>query len=458
MQKRHTLDMTQGSITRLLISFSVPLMLNKILDICYNVADKAMLGKFVGDNAMAAAGVTNAPFNLLYNLIAGFALGALVCCGNYLGARDQKGLRKCMHTSLVVGMLLGIVVMVLGLIFSRPLLELVQTPPELMENALVYFRIRFAYTSFLVCSAFESNSMIAHGDSKRLTLVNSVGGLANVGLNYLFLKVIPIGVAGVALATFLSHLLVFLWKTVWLLDPKGEYRLQFSQLRVDRKHAKNVLGVGIPNGLSNTMFSISNMLLQSSVNSFGALYITANTCADSVADFINIAYAGFPSACVAAVSQCYGAHNFDRIKQVIKKSFWIMEVGVVALDVVVILFARPLLGLFTKTPEVVDAGIYKLSFYCIGYLVYTFMQVYMSGLKGIKKSMLAMIANGVGVCLPRILWVAFVMPKVHDPNMLYAIYPISWIIASVALGIAFEKTYRSLSRKYGEDLQLSEAR
>lgn len=446
MKKRNTLDMTQGSITPLLIRFSIPLILNKVLDICYNMADKAMLGRFVGDDAMAAAGVTNAPFNLLYNLIAGFALGALVCCGNYLGARDQKGLSKCMHTSLAVGVLLGVVLMVLGLVFSRPLLVLVQTPPELLEDALVYFRIRFAYTCFLVCSTFESNIMIAHGDSKRITLANSVGGITNVVLNFVFLKIFSLGVAGVALATFLSHLLVFIWKTVWLFDQKGEYRLRFSQLRVDAVHAKNVLGVGIPNGLNSTMFSISNILLQSSVNSFGPLYITANTCADAVADFVNIAYAGFPSACVAAVSQCYGARNFARMKQVMKKSFLLMQTGIVVLDVVVMLFARPLLGLFTKTPEVVDAGIYKLTFYCIGYLVYTFLQVYMAGLKGIKKSMLSLIANGVGVCLPRILWVALVMPHFHDPNMLYAIYPISWLIASITLGIAFHTSYRKLSK------------
>lgn len=447
MSKRNTLDMTQGSISKLLILFSIPLILNKILDICYGLADKVMLGQFVGDNAMAAAGVTNTPFGLFFNLFAGFSMGVLVCCGNYLGARDRKSLEECMHTSIVVSLLLGLFVTVAGLLLSRPLLELVKVPAELMEDALVYFRIRFTSTLFLICSNYESNIMIAHGDTQRLTMTNAVSGVANVALNYVFLKIIPLGVAGVALATLLSGLIAFVWKTVLLFWPKGTYCMRFSKIRLHMSYAKQMLSIGIPNGLSNTMFSISNMLLQSTVNSFGSLYITANTCADSVADLANLAFSGFPSACVAAVSQCHGAHNFPRIKQVISRSIVIMQVITVVTGVLVMCFARPLLGLFTKTPAVVEAGIPKLTFYCIGYVAYVFLQVYLSGLKGFKKSGAAFVCNAVGVCLPRVLWVLLVMPKFHDPNILYAIYPISWIITAVILGIAYYRSYNKLRRE-----------
>lgn len=439
--------MTQGPLTKKLILFSIPLILNKLLDICYNLADKIMLGHFVGDNAMGAAGLTNTPFNLFFTLFAGFSMGVLVCCGNYLGARNRKGLEDCMHTSLVVSVLLGIFVTVAGILASRPLLEAMRVPEELMEDSLLYFRIRFLSTLFLICSNFQSNIMIAHGDTRRLTIYNAISGLANVALNYFFLRIIPLGVAGVALATLLSSLLCFIWKTIVLFSPKENYKLRFRALRIHKNHARQILAVGIPNGLSNTMFNISNMLLQSTVNSFGSVYITGNVCADSVADFINIAFNGFPSACVAAISQCHGAHNFQRMKQVIRKTNLLCFLGISVLTVPVMLLRRQLLGLFTDNPAVIDAAIPKLVYYAVGYFVYIFMQTYMSGLKGLKKSGVAFAGNALGVCIPRILWVMLIMPVFHDPNILYMIYPISWGITTVLLGIAYRHYYKQLRRR-----------
>lgn len=447
MKARKTLDMTQGSITKQLFLFSIPLILNKLLDICYNLADKMMLGQFVGDNAMGAAGVTNTPFSLFFNLFAGFSMGVLVCCGNFLGARNRKGLEDCMHTSLVVSALLGVFVTAVGILTSRPLLEAMDVPAELMEDALVYFRIRFLSTLFLICSNFESNIMIAHGDTRRLTLYNAVSGIANVALNYFFLRIVPMGVAGVALATLLSSLFCFVWKTVVLFSPRDNYKMRFRALRIHKTHARQILAVGIPNGMSNTMFSISNMLLQSTVNSFGSVYITGNTCADAVADFINIAFQGFPSACVAAISQCHGAHNFGRMKQVIRKTYLICFLGVAALTVPVLLLRKQLLGLFTDSTAVIDAAIPKVFYYAIGYFVYVFMTTYMSGLKGLKKSGIAFGINAAGVCIPRILWVMFIMPIFHDPNILYMIYPISWAITTVLAGIVYHYFYNKLRRK-----------
>ena len=278
-------------------------------------------------------------------------------------------------------------------------------------------------------------------------MYNAVSGAANVALNYFFLRIVPLGVAGVALATLLSSLLCFVWKTVVLFSPKDNYKMRFRALRIHKKHARQILAIGIPNGMSNTMFSISNMLLQSTVNSFGALYITGNTCADAVADFINIAFQGFPSACVAAISQCHGAHNFGRMRQVIRKTNLICILGVAALTVPVLLLRRPLLGLFTDSQTVIDAAIPKLIYYAAGYFVYVFMQTYMSGLKGLKKSGIAFGINAAGVCVPRILWVMFVMPVFHDPSILYMIYPISWAITTVLVGIAYHYHYNKLRRK-----------
>jgi Na+-driven multidrug efflux pump len=334
---------------------------------------------------------------------------------------------------------------VLGLLLSRPLLVVMGVPEMLMADALVYFNIRFLSTLFTICSAFETNIMIAHGDTRRITLFSGISGFVNVVLNYVFLRVIPLGVAGVALATLISELLHFVCKTRLLFSANGEYQLRFDRLRLHKDHARQILAIGIPNGLSNSMFSFSNMLLQSTVNSFGPVYITANSCADSVADIVSTAYTGFPSACLAAVSQCHGARDYPRIRQVIRRSFVVIESLIVILGIVVMVFARQILGLFTSTPAVVDAALPKVFFYLTGYLIHTFMQVYMAGLKGLKRSGKSFAINAIGVCIPRVLWVMFVMPVFPNPSILYAIYPISWLIASVPMGIAFHRTYRKLA-------------
>lgn len=444
MKKRNALDMTQGSIVKQLLLFSFPLMLNSILQDCYNMADRMMLGKFLGDNAMAAAGVASAPCSLYFRLFSGFALGVLVCCGNYLGAKDQRKLDSLMHTALVIGFALGVFVTIVGLLLSRPLLQLIGVPQEILGEALVYFRIRFLSTLYSICSAFMVNIMTAFGDTKRTTFFSSIAGLSNVLLNYVFLQLIPLGIAGVAWATFLSGLLNFILRGIVLFSPKEQYQMRFSKLCLEKTHAKQILSIGIPNGLNQSMFSVSNMLLQSAVNSFGALYITANTCADQVAAFASIPIDCLPSACTTAISQCHGAHNWDRMKQIMRKGLLVCEAIVAVSGILTLLLARPLLGLFTDTQAVVDAAIPKVTFYCFGYLIHAVQLLFQAGLKGLKKTGTSFAMNALGVCLPRALWALLVMPVLRDPNVLYAIYPISWAIAAIMMVIAYYRNYNKL--------------
>lgn len=445
--KKHSVDLTTGPVARRLLLFSLPLMINNVINLLYGVADKAMLGRYVGTEAMAAASVTNSPFNMIYNLLAGIALGALVCCGNYLGANDRKNLRRCMHTALTTGLLLGLLLLAVGMPLSRSLLVLVGTPKKLLEDALIYFRIRFAGCPVTMLNVFAANIMNAHGDTKRITLFGICSGLLNMVLNYVFLLVIKLGVAGVALATLLSNVVNLTCKLVVLFSRKGEYRLRLQELMPDLHQMGRILAVGIPNGLNTTVFSFSNVLLQSSVNSFGTVVIAGNSAADSVAGIASIGYNGIPAAAIAAVSQCRGARDYKRIKQVMRKSLLLCHIAVDTMCLICMVFSRQLMGIFTDSAQVVDAGIFKMWFYCGGYFIHNFGQVYVAGIKALGKSVRSFLANVISVCVPRILWVIFIVPLMSTPAMLYMIYPISWLISAVALGITYHSCYKELVSK-----------
>lgn len=444
--KSHSIDLTTGPVVRKLLAFALPLMVNNAVNLLYGIADKAMLGRYVGTDAMAAASVTNSPFNLIYNLFAGIALGALVCCGNYVGANDRSNLRKCMHTTLSTGLLLGLLVLAVGMPLSHPILTAVDTPPEVLRDALLYFRIRFAGVPFTMLNAFAANIMTAHGDTKRITLFGICSGLLNVLLNFIFLLVIRLGVVGVALATLLSNLANLICKLVVLFSSKGEYQLRITELLPDFGHMKKILAVGIPNGLNSTVFSFSNVLLQSTVNSFGTTVIAANSAADSVAAIASIAYSGIPAATVAAISQCHGAKEFPRMKEIVKKSLLVCHILVDLMCALCLFFAKPLLGVFTESTAVVEAGVYKLAFYCGGYFIHNFGQIYGAATRGLHRSAAAFLVNVFSVCVPRVLWVLFVVPLMPTPNMLYLIYPISWLISAIFLGVAYHRCYRKCLR------------
>lgn len=446
--KKRTIDLTHGPIVKQLLLFSLPLMLSAVINVFYGIADQMVLGRYVGDNAMAAAGSTGAPFNLVYNLFVGLSLGVTVLCGQMLGERDEKRIRRCMHTTVFTGALVGLFVCIVGLLLSRPIMMVMKTPADILEDAVLYFRIRFVGTPFTMLCAFYEAVMMAHGDTRPITVIGMVCGLVNVLLNLLFVLVFKLEIVGVALATLLSKLADCACKSIIMFSPRNVYGLRFRELKPDRKMFGKILAIGIPNGLNSTVFSFANTLLQSTVNSFGSVVIAANAAAGSVENLINVAYTGVPRAVVPAVSQCYGAKNFKRMKEIVNKSVLLCVSMISVFAAAMIPLRRQMLGLFTETPEVIEAGIPKLVLMAIGYVIHTFGHIYGSGLKGLQKSGYSLVMNFVGVCAPRVLWVWFVIPLLPTPYMLYIIYPISWTISSVWSALAFARIRRQEEKKY----------
>jgi len=275
MASRNMLDMTTGPIFRKLLLFAYPLMINSVVNTLYNIADKMIAGQYIGDSALAAVGACAPPINLLMNAIVGLASGVSVLCGNFIGAKKPKELRECMHCAPVTGFLLGLLLCVVGLICSRPLLIVTDTPAVILSDAQTYMNVRMLGMPICIANTFCVNVMTSHGDTKRITLCGLLSGLLNVMANLFFVIIIPIGIAGIALATVLSQMLAFGIKIVIMFSPKDSYKLKFSELRLHPQHLKQIFVIGVPTGLNSVAFSFSNVILQSSVNSFGPTILIA---------------------------------------------------------------------------------------------------------------------------------------------------------------------------------------
>ena len=444
MKKRTTLDLTEGPILRKLLMFALPLMLNSVIEALYSTADTVMMGRFAGTDAMAAVGASAQPINLLVTLFAGIALGVNVTCANLRGARREKELRECMHTSVMAGFLAGCLVAVVGLLACRPLLVAMDTPKKILDDAVLYMRIRLSSGPYWLLAAFCNNIFYAHGDTNTPTTISLCSGLVNVGLNVLFVPVMGMGVEGVAWATNASLLIKAVVLMALLFAPKGVYQLRFSKLRLQLGHLRRIMAVGIPAGLNSIVFSISNVMLQSAVNSFGTLIVAANTAADNLGGYVSLIMTAFASAVLSGASQCYGAGKFKRIDQMRAKALLGSVLMVAAAASVITIFAKELLLLFDSDVNVANAGMPKLMFLCWGYIIFSVTQVYASGLKGLRKATTALFCTLGGVIVPRLFWVWLVIPKMHTPAMLYLIYPISWTISAVVLVAVYYRYRRAL--------------
>ena len=447
MQKRAGLDMTEGPILRKLILFSLPLILNSVLNQLYSTADTVMMGRFAGTLAMAAVGASGQPLNLLVNLFAGIAVGVTVNCGNLKGAKKDKELSDCMHTCVLVGLLLGGVISGLGLSLCGPLLRSMDTPTDILDNALLYMRIRLAFGPIWMLATFSTHILHAFGETRIPTVVGIFSGLLNVCLNALFVPILGMGVEGVALATGASQTATAVVLTAVLFSPKGPYKMTFSGLRLHWEHVVNILTVGIPNGLSNIVFSVSNVLLQSAINRFGSIVIAGNTAANEVLSYVIVLLAAVRSACVSATAQCCGAKNYKRVYHFAGVALPAGIGVLIVLNILFTLFGKQMMTLITGDPAVAELGYPRLMITCWGYILFTLVKVFGGCLAGMKKSTAVLLSELFGIILPRLLWVWFVVPHMQSITWVYLIYPVSWLAAGILTAVLFRYYLQKLQRE-----------
>ena len=449
MKKTRLMDLTTGSVNKKLLLFAIPIILSNILQHLYTAADRVVVGQFAkdGTEALAAVGATSTAITLLLGIVSGVGLAANIVCANLRGAGETKPLRRAMHNGLIAALLCGLVVTIVGISLCDQLLDLMRVPENLQEQAGLYMCIYFMGAPPTLIYNVASGILRSYGDTQRPMLILMVSGLLNVVLNLVFVILFGMGVAGVAIATVTANVLNAVWALVILFRPNGEFRMTVKELRLYKEESMQILKISIPTCLNSISFNVSNMLLQSTVNSFGKVVIAGNVAADGVGGVMHQILVGFYSASVSFTGQNYGAKEYKRID---KGMLWgtIYSVGAVTiLGVICMIFSDQMLGIFNQDPAVIKAGTPKLFYYCWGYGIFAFSEVLIGCLRGMRKNTVPSIVNVVGICLSRVVWVLLIFPLMPTIGMVYLCYPISWGLSAAGLLVCYLHYRKEVFRK-----------
>lgn len=450
MASKNTLDMTRGPIVKKLFAFAVPLILSLVLQQLYNLADRAVVGQFAtnGKEALAAIGATGPITALLLNMSNGLASGLNVRCANLRGAGHLKTLRKSMHTGMLLATVVGLILGITGFFVSRPMLLLMDTPTMVLENATLYLRIYFAGLPATVVYNFGAAILRAHGDTKRPMYILLVSGLLNVVLNLVLVIVFKLDVAGVAIATAVAQVLSAT-RIVWILFKKSDaYKLTAKELSFHGKSLKVIISIGVPNGLNGILFSLSNMVVQSSINSFNdAAILAAKTAAQDAGNLVYQIIHGFSLACVSSSGQCHGAKKHKRIDELAIKAILCCGGLVAASSLLMTLFPKFVIGIFNDSPDVIAVGKGILMINVWSYLLYSVSDIYLSCTRGMGKSLGITLMNIAAIILPRLIWIWFVFPLYRNIHFLYVCYPVSYLTSALAQFIYYKIVRKKVDRQ-----------
>ncbi len=433
MKRSHEIDFSEGRLLPKLAAFSLPVMLSGVLQLAFNAADLIVVGRLCGETALAAVGSNSSLVELLINLLMGLGTGASVLAARYFGARDDRRMGETVETAALTGAFGGILFALLGIAISEPMLRLMQTPGEVLSLAAVYLRIYFLGIPFLAVYNFLSAVLRSVGDTERPLLYMTVAGVVNVVLNLLLVAVFRLGVVGVASATVASEVLSC-WLTVrCLLRNTGSCRLPRGRLHFSRAQFLQMLRIGLPAGIQGILFSIANVIIQTSFNTFGAAVIAGNAAACSLEGFPNRAQDAVGQGALAAVGQCMGARQYDRVKTVTRTCCLLAAAVSLAVYGVMILLRYPLLGIYTGDPGAQEAAVSR--FFVLGSTYFTFglMCAMTCVVRGLGFAILPTVISLVGICGFRLAWIFTVFARYHELYILYLCYPISWTLTAVGL-------------------------
>ena len=449
--KNYTIDMCEGSILKKLLLFALPLIASSILQLFFNAADVIVVGKFAGDHALAAVGSNGSIINLLTNVFMGLSVGANVLVARYFAAKQEKELRKTVHTAMTVSVICGVVLAIGGALAAKEVLQLMQSPPEVIDLSTLYLRIYFLGMPAVMSYNFGAAILRGVGDTKRPLYYLSFSGVVNVGLNLIFVIVFHMSVAGVALATIISQYVSAILVVRCLMNENGGIRLEKQYLGVDKDILIRILQIGLPAGVQGSLFSLSNVVIQSSVNSFGATIVAGNSAAQNIEGFIYVSMNAFSQAVVAFVSQNLGAGKFERINRVVLTAqACVCCVGLV-LGNAAVLCGEPLLHLYTDSEIVCAAGLKRLAIIAAPYALCGMMDSMVGALRGLGYSVMPMIVSLLGACAFRMAWifVFFQIEQYHTIGTIYYAYPITWTITFLTHTVCFIIIRRKMKKAWG---------
>ncbi len=448
MAKNPRVDVINGPICKNILLFTLPLMLTSVLQLFYNAADIVVVGRFAGDESLAAVGSTSSLTNLIVNFFIGLSIGVNVLVARHIGARDMHRAQRTVHTAATVALTVGIFAGLLGFFISRPALVLMKSPADVIDKATLYLKIYFLGTPANIIYNFGSAILRASGDTTRPLYFGTVSGILNVVLNLIFVLVFKMDVAGVALATIISQYLSALLVIMSLKNNTGFCNLRISSMCLDRRELSEIIRLGIPASIQSSMFSVSNITIQSAVNSFdSAVILAGNSAASNIEGFVYIMANSFYHAVMTFISQNVGAKKHERIVPILLKGTTLAVIASISLGAVVLLNADTLTRIYTDAPEAIESSVLKMNIIVSTYFLCGIMEILAGALRGLGYSLVPMLNTIVGVCVFRIVWIYTIFEKHHTLFSLFMCYPFSWVLTLVANLIYFVFAYKKVKRR-----------
>lgn len=447
---KKTADLCSGPFFKKIVLYTVPIILTGLLQLLFNAADLIVVGRYAGQEALGAVGATGALINLLVNLFIGLSVGAGVCVAQGIGAKNDEAVHKAVHTAMPAAVIGGILLTFVGIVFSPQMLALMDTPEDVIDLSVLYLRIYFAGIIPMLLYNFGASILRAAGDTRSPLLFLSIAGVVNVGLNLVFVIYFHMSVAGVALATALSQTLSCVLVLIALCRRTDACRLIVSKLRLHPSALLKIVRIGIPAGIQSSLFSLSNVIIQSSVNSFGTIVLSGNTAAGNIDGFVYMAMNSFHQTAMNFTGQNMGARKYENLGKIMHICLLCVGIVGVVLGGSCFLFAEPLLSIYLRDEtEAIVYGVTRMGYVCVPYFLCGLMDVMSGVLRGMGASLSPMLVTVIGVCGMRLAWVytIFRTEAFHTLESLYLSYPISWALTFAALLCCFFVLKKRLLKK-----------
>lgn len=425
--------MTEGNIFKQIVKFSIPLILGNLFQQLYNTVDSIIVGNYIGSDALAAVGSTGALINLLLAFCVGASAGAGIVISQFYGAKDKDGMDVAVHTTIAISAIAGLIMTAIGVLFTPGLLQLMGTPADILPASSLYLRIYFAGIFFSVVYNFAAGILNAVGNSAKALQYLMIAAGSNVVFDWLFVVVFHMGVEGVALATDIGQFLSFIFILRFMMKSQDMYRLELRKIRVDKKTSGKIIKVGIPTGIQNMMISFSNVVIQSSVNSFGAVLMAAFAAYVKIDGFNILPVLSFSMAATTFTGQNVGAGQYERVR----RGMWTalaMGVGYTILSSAgILVFGRQIIGVFVNEAEVIELGCYILKFFCPFYFLLAIIHVLAGTVRGTGKTIPPMVIILMSLCVFRIIWIQLTLRLFGGMKWIFVSYPLSWFVGAVAM-------------------------
>ncbi len=440
------MDMLHGSLLNKILLFALPLAASSILQQLFNSVDIAVVGKFASSQALAAVGSNSSVISLMINLFVGISVGASVVIANYIGQRNERGIKNAIHTVSVITLASGGLLLVVGLLIARPILEMMDTPDDVIELAVLYLRIYFLGMPFFMIYNFGAAILRSMGDTKRPLYCLVVAGVINTALNLFLVIVLRMSVAGVAIGTVIANMVSAGMIVYILRHEKGPFRLEYKEIGVSRIELRKMLQIGIPAGIQGMVFSIANVFIQAAINLYGSDAIAGSAAALNYEYYCYFVVSAFSQAAVTFISQNYGARQIERCKKIFRQTMLLSVIACGCLNLFFVWQRRFAISIFTSSPDVYQFAAIRMEIVLLTQALACSYEIAGAALRGLGYSMLPAILTVFGTCVLRLFWVYVICPMIPGFDNLMLIYPISWIITGAAVLIAYYIIQRKLFR------------